>query len=708
MVPAEDPRSSPDMTAGRRTRHRSSPRAARLLSVRALVLTTLLVAGCHEAISPLPRGTRLRIFLGDAAFDEQTIGLGDGLQLSARILDADGRWLPNRPAVWSSSRPEVASVTSTGAVVALSYGSTVITAQHSTSTDTARINVAAPVGTSLTCAPGDEIAIEPGEWRVFTGEAATKICLPGIATGSPESLGPTAEYMAVTVNTGTSGESLLPLRLEAAGTSNDVSSSPLVLPGGRAAPPSGDPDPRDDPDFHAHVRAWSSRLLEPLLRAAPRRAETPDPAGPATPFALLELGQIASFNGIQLGAPCDSGSRRYGRVVGMGERAIVVADTLNPAGGFTDEEYREFARFFDEEAWPLVTGTFGTPTDIDRNGRVIIFFTVAVNDLPANSRQAASNGTFVGGFFYNRDLFGRAECAGSNAAEIFYLMVPDPTGGSGADSRRPFAADLVRRRIPGLLVHEFQHLVNDSRRLHVNRAPMWEETWLNEGLSHIAEELMFYRASGLAPRRNVGPTALSSPAVLEAFRSFHLDNLDRLAAYLSEVDARSLFAEDGLATRGAAWSFLRYAADRATVDETALWKVLVQDTRLSGLDNLAAALGADPRDWLQEWGVALWADDIGDASGLDADPGHRLRSWNDRAIFSNLSALAPGRQNRPYPLRTYQLHAVARTLELRGGGVGFAQLSVPPNGIAGLRATVGGNTALPPPARVKVIVGRIR
>ena len=61
----------------------------------------------------------------------------------------------------------------------------------------------------------------------------------------------------------------------------------------------------------------------------------------------------------------------------------------------------------------------------------------------------------------------------------------------------------VRQSTGGVRGHEFQHLISASRRLYVNDASEFEETWLNEGLSHIAEELLFYSASGLAPRQNI-------------------------------------------------------------------------------------------------------------------------------------------------------------------------------------------------------------
>ena len=109
------------------------------------------------------------------------------------------------------------------------------------------------------------------------------------------------------------------------------------------------------------------------------------------------------------------------------EHAIVVADTANPSGGFSREEYRDFGVTFDTLVWDVDTRNFGEPEDFDENEKVIIFFTRAVNELSEENSNSV-----VGGFFYGRDLFERTganACAGSNQGELFYMMVPDPAGG---------------------------------------------------------------------------------------------------------------------------------------------------------------------------------------------------------------------------------------------------------------------------------------
>ena len=69
----------------------------------------------------------------------------------------------------------------------------------------------------------------------------------------------------------------------------------------------------------------------------------------------------------------------------------------------------------------LDTLNFGTPTDIDANGRVGIFFTTGVNKIPN-----PIGGGFIAGLFAGRDLFPIGSCVASNEGEMFYLPVPDP------------------------------------------------------------------------------------------------------------------------------------------------------------------------------------------------------------------------------------------------------------------------------------------
>src|SRR6185369_12725157 len=146
------------------------------------------------------------------------------------------------------------------------------------------------------------------------------------------------------------------------------------------------------------------------------------------------------------------------------------------------------------------------PLDIDKNGHIAILFTRAVNELTPPRANS-----YVGGFVFSRDLFPNTQtpraqaCAGSNQGEYFYMLAPDPTGIVNGNVR---TTGFVDSATVAVLAHEFEHLINATRRLYVNNSPVFEEKWLDEGLAHIAEELLYYRETGLSARSNLDINAV--------------------------------------------------------------------------------------------------------------------------------------------------------------------------------------------------------
>ena len=426
-----------------------------------------------------------------------------------------------------------------------------------------------------------------------------------------------------------------------------------------------------------HPARWIPRLslwrtLLPCLLLAAACDDSP-----TEPKPLPVVGDLLEFN-VQSESTCGDAVMRTGRVVAITDRAIVIADSNNPAGGFSDAEYAAFGNAFDQLVWPVNTRTFGEPSDVDQNGRVLIFFTSAVNNLSGTDET-------ILGFYFGRDLFPRKDvqrpralqgCAASNEAEMFYMRVPDP-------SRSGFSKEQVERNTVGTIAHEFQHLINASRRLYVNNASeISEEVWLNEALSHIAEELIFYEATQLGPRQNIDWNRINSSAQNgSAFTRYALPNFGRLVIYLRRPEDASLLGKDELPTRGAGWAFLRYAADRKGGSESQLWYNLV-NSRNTGLVNLQNVLTPDPVNWMQDWTVAMYADDA--VPGVNADR-FSQPSWNFRSVMPAISS------TRNFPLRTFVLGGATISMTLKAGGAGFVRFGVAPGGRADVRTTSGGS-----------------
>jgi hypothetical protein len=246
------------------------------------------------------------------------------------------------------------------------------------------------------------------------------------------------------------------------------------------------------------------------------------------------------------------------------------------------------------------------------------------------------------------------------------------------------------------VAHELQHLINQSRRLFstANANPL-EEVWLNEGLSHIAEELMFYNATGLSPRQNIGiETVRSSPEIRQAFNTYQISSFGRFISYLEKPDTASLLGVDNLPTRGASWAFLRYAADQENGPDHLFFRKLV-DGREVGVKNLANALPVDPIGLMQSWTVSNFTDDV--LPTVPFSVLYRQPSWNYRSIYTALLSR--------YPLEVRPLTGEESVFTLRGGGAAYLRFAVPPRGQAAIVTTTGGNI---PEDRLRISVTRLR
>jgi hypothetical protein len=511
---------------------------------------------------------------------------------------------------------------------------------------------------AVTCNVADAVVLPVGGTQQARGGGGAELCIRAPAEGG--------EYVLVTYSGEVPSTNLTRLRFLAEGVGPAAGPPAPVapIPGADALDLHGHGFLRDGA-FDAELRARERTEL--AGRVGPGGDGSPAQVPGFAPAGVPAVGSLLTLNA-QPRSACENPMPRGARVMAVSQRAIVVADTLNPSGGFTSDDYAHFAAVFDTLVVPVMDTHFGEPTDLDGNGRTILFFTREVNRLTEEGSER-----FVGGFFYARDLFPRTgtsrlqACPTSNHAEILYLMVPEP----GRNPDNVWGRAAVRRNTPSTLAHEQQHLVNAARRLHILQSPTaFEDTWLNEGLSHTAEELLFYRASGLQPRSNLGLADLQAGGsrVLDAVNAHHLSNILRFERYLRDPSAHSPFdEEDTLEARGAAHQFLRYAADRRGGNDAGFLRALV-DASNGGVANLADRLGGEEvlHDWLADWTVAAYAD--ARVPGLEAR--HRLLSWSHPSLFQQLRI-------QPYPIRTRPLSPdTPLEVELVGGGAAHLRFGV--------------------------------
>jgi hypothetical protein len=315
----------------------------------------------------------------------------------------------------------------------------------------------------------------------------------------------------------------------------------------------------------------------------------------------------------------------------IGDRVLIYLDVSAPAGGFTDAALTDFGDLFDDVLYAETLKLFGAESDIDRNDKVVVLLSSAVNRLTAESQCSTSG--FVTGYFFGFDL--ASTSTNSNRGEVFYALVPDPAGELSCSH----SLERVEELIPSTFVHELQHMISYGQKVVV-RGGDQEEPWLNEGLSLIAEE----NASIYYENKYPGTQGRTNPSQLfpDSAGPFIVPLLQNSYEYLRNSPNESLtlfFQGSGhLAERGGMWLFLRWLGDQKG---RSIYQRLVQ-TRLTGRENLRAQTGEDLGPLMGDFGIAVLADSIPGTPQELTPPRYRFaESRNVRYLFARLGAADP-------------------------------------------------------------------
>ena len=222
-------------------------------------------------------------------------------------------------------------------------------------------------------------------------------------------------------------------------------------------------------------------------------------------------------------------------LVATSERANAYVDLLD-VGRMSNDSIKVQVERFSETTYPIVTSAIGPPSDVDNDGKIHFLYTNRVN--PDNSLFGSA------AFFHAPSLLSVDQGGDGNQSDLFYI---DP--------------DTDPWRMHAVLAHEFQHLISFNQRVLLRNGQP-EVLWLNEGLSHVCEEL-------------IGENG--------AHNDWHVDILLRNTGGGPLVAT----ARVGQKSRGAAYLFVR-----SLVEEFGLGVLarLVQ-TDKAGLENIESATG---------------------------------------------------------------------------------------------------------------------
>jgi hypothetical protein len=362
------------------------------------------------------------------------------------------------------------------------------------------------------------------------------------------------------------------------------------------AVPAGETGPAGTITAREAFEAWRwEQTRELVARAGFPRAEE----AAAAPEALQEF---RSFNVLKTTTGDVRFPSSYQRVTAelryTGSKCLVYADIDTLAtGNLAQSDLDAIGQAFDGSIESTNVTYFGGYSDIDGNGKMLILISPVVNNLTPNGNVAAGKG-FIAGFFLSIDLYSPPSVPSgtTNRAEIIYLIAADPGGFWG----NAFPVAATAQENVNTTAHEHQHLISFSRRLLVERGSA-QETWLEEGMAHMAEHL-----NGIDDA-----------------------NRNRGARYLADPGNISL--EDNSATleqRGGIYLFLQLMVDRYGTD---ILKSIVQ-SKCTGRACVQNVTGAAFYDLFAEFLAALYLT----GRGITSDPRFNFDSI-DLADFGSLA-----------------------------------------------------------------------
>jgi hypothetical protein len=182
-----------------------------------------------------------------------------------------------------------------------------------------------------------------------------------------------------------------------------------------------------------------------------------------------------------------------------------------------------------------------------------------------------------------------------------------------------------------------------------------EVQWLNEGMSHYAEELG-------------GRAILAGTGDSTQFCNYVRGDLANLGLYWGDPKSHALLDTSGiggLAERGAEWLFVRYLVDRFALDTTIAaadaFTQKIDETNLTGAQNVLGVTGQAVATTLKQWALANWVSDL---PGFAAPAALRYKHWAFRTAYPRMNATCNPNLPASFPL--VAVAGAGTSINLRG------------------------------------------
>ena len=502
------------------------------------------------------------------------------------------------------------------------------------------------------------------------------------------------------------------LTASAAGSANGSGAlAAPPFPEGQAQRPGFLPDPAEA-DMDRRMRAAEARIHRDnhaLFESAHGASllTSPPAAAPTVP-AGARVGDVLKVRVPEVENQCHRYTVATATVRAVTARSIWLEDDANPAGGFGAAEYQSLANLF-EGVFDLDVAHFGAPTDLDRNGRIVILVTKEVN-----RHSAAGDADFnLFGFVKSANYFASSYCVSSNEGEFIYMRTPDPAGRFGRPTG-DMSSELLSLAL--LLPHEFTHVIQFGHAIPGNAAGIvLQPAWLTEAQATLAEEVVGHAVTGGAPGRNYGfGVAFNQPRTspINWYRAFYglsyyyglgsdgqrVAGAPEQCSWLGMRDQGNTgpcTSTDAIAY-DVGWSFLRWLSDqfgaRLPGGERALHRALV-NSKSAGFQAISGVVGVPIDSLLAQWSAALYVDD----RVPSAAPRLTYTSWN---LFDIDGALKPAARLTP---RERAFGSFTDAFQVRAGSTAYFRLAGTDRAGTALKVLTPSGAPLPPHMRLWVV-----
>ncbi|HSM60165.1 MAG TPA: hypothetical protein VK849_05185, partial [Longimicrobiales bacterium] len=364
---------------------------------------------------------------------------------------------------------------------------------------------------------------------------------------------------------------------------------------------------------HARLRAEEEALVARLAGTAPL------PTAAAAPVAALAVEAAASPDKMVFDISTDSqctttaDKKKTGILVHENDDIAFYQDSTQrvtkplPVG-----LAQQMANYYTAYSKAMVEAYWGPPTDIDGNGKIVVFASPVAADTVA---------AFVwSGDFFDKDAAPPNGCPASNEMEVIYFNTDLILQMQGGDSYQALAT----------LAHEAKHVVSLYNRIIASiraGASRYHPSWIEEGTAEISSELSSRIAWAATGGPAVGAKIKGEDFYPGGTADFNAQNwgvvlhLARTVWYLASqpngVVVTPNGADDGHSVYGSGWVFMRWLGDAyggagiMPQGDAALFRQMNDSLAAQGTAGILEATGKSFLTLLDEYVVAVMLHEIG-------------------------------------------------------------------------------------------------